>query len=474
MNAPPDHEAVTALPAFRQPPHNFEAEKALLGAIMADNTAFEAVAGYLKPEHFADPVHGRIYEVMSGLVEKRRIVDIVTLNEYFEQDALLVDVGGVEYLAEIAGSMVSIINAREYGRILHDLALKRLLIDIGEQIVNQAFSPDTDKDASTLVDEAEQALLAVSDSGQVRRGARLLKDHLNDGLRDAQTAMKAGDDFGVSIGLTDVDQMMGKMLAGDLIVLAGATSMGKTALGFQITRHAAENGLTAFKASLEMTGSQLAMRAVADGAGVSTAAIRSGRIDEADFKALFAAAGDLQGLPIYIDDRPALSIGAIRVAAERIRRRHGLGLIVVDYLQLMEGTGSNRVAEITGITHGLKSLAKNLEVPVIAMAQLSRAVDQRDDHRPRLSDLRESGSIEQDADTILLIFRTEYYLQRETTEPGPSETEAAFMDRLADLEKARGKAEIIIAKNRHGPTGSVKVHFNAERMRFGNLTDTTP
>ncbi len=482
----------SGLPVFRTPPHNYEAEKALLGAIFANNNAYDRVSDILRPEHFADPVHGRIYEATSKLIERGQIADPITLKNFFEQDGSLAEVGGTQYLAEIAGSMVSIINAAEYGRTIYDLYLKRQLIDLGENIVNESYSPEVEDTAVHLIEEAEQRLYDLATTGEFEGGFQTFKSSIVSAVEMAEAAHRRdGHLSGISTGFRDLDGLLGGLHPSDLLILAARPSMGKTALATNIAfnvaydyraetdefgnKNVTDGGVVGFF-SLEMSAEQLASRILSEQAEIASDKMRRGALSNEEFDKLVVASQQLHRLPIFIDDTPALSVSALRTRARRLKREHGLGLIVVDYLQLMESStrrGDNRVLEISEITRGLKTLAKELDVPVIALSQLSRAVEQREDKRPQLSDLRESGSIEQDADAVMFIFRESYYLER--GEPVMRQDEAA--DKFAErherwetrLNEVRHQTELLIAKQRHGPTGTVRLYFDGTYTRFADL-----
>jgi replicative DNA helicase len=478
-------------PNLRYPPHNFEAEKALLGAIFANNNAYDQVSGYLRPEHFADPIHGRIFESTSKLLERGQIADPITLRVFFEQDGSISDIGGTRYLAEIASSMVSVINAADYGKTIYDLHLKRRLIELGEQVVNRAYSPEVDDFAITQIETAEQTLYDLATTGEIEGGFKNFKSSVISALEMAEVAHKRdGHLGGVSTGLRDLDQIMGGLHSSDLIILAARPSMGKTALATNIAFNAAydykfevgEDGKKKVIAgavvgffSLEMSGEQLASRILSEQAQIASDKMRRGTLTNDEFDKLVIASQQLHQLPIFIDDTPALSVSALRTRARRLKRNEGLGLIVVDYLQLMEDSSKsdNRVQEISKITRGLKTLAKELDVPVLALSQLSRAVEQREDKRPQLSDLRESGTIEQDADVVSFIFRQAYYDERAEPTQRPEESPDKYATRYTEweerIEKNRFVAEVIIGKQRHGPTGTTKLHFNGMYTRFGDL-----
>ena len=479
------------LPAFRSPPHNFEAEKALLGAIFANNNAFDRVSDFLRPRHFADPVHGRIYEATSKLIERGQIADPITLNNFFEQDGSLSDMGGTQYLAELAASMVNVINAGEYGRTIYDLHLKRMLIDLGETVVNRAFSPDVDDLAMRQIEEAEQTLYDLATTGEFDGGFQTFKSSIITAIEMAEAAHKRdGKIAGVATGLRDIDAIMGGLHPSDLLILAGRPSMGKTALATNIAFNAAydykyevteagdkktTDGAVVGFFSLEMSSEQLAARILSEQTEIASDKMRRGSLSNDEFDRLVVASQQLHRLPIFIDDTPAMSVSMLRTRARRLRREQGLGLIIVDYLQLMESSGrtENRVQEIAEITRGLKTLAKELNVPVLALSQLSRAVEQREDKRPQLSDLRESGTIEQDADVVSFIFRESYYLERAEPMQRQDESSDKFAERFdrweTRLNEVRHHSEVIIAKQRHGPTGSVKLFFDGMFTRFGDL-----
>ncbi len=471
--------------AFRTPPHNTDAEKALLGAVFANNRAYERVSEFLRPEHFAVPQHGRIFEACARLIERGQIADPVTLKRTFEQDETLADIGGPAYLAELAGSAVTIINAGEYGRIIYDLFLKRALIALGEDMVNDAFAGGVDETALGQIERAEQSLYDLATSGSADGGFRSFQDSVISAIRMAEAAHKReGALAGVATGLVDMDKILGGLHASDLIILAGRPSMGKTALATNIAFNAAyshhrsegSDGAIVGFFSLEMSAEQLASRILSEQTHISSDRMRKGELSNDEFGRLVVASQTLHNIPVFIDDAPALTVSALRTRARRLKRQHGLGLIVVDYLQLLTPSSSrtdNRVQEIAEITRGLKTLAKELNVPVLALSQLSRAPEQRENKRPMLSDLRESGTIEQDSDVVMFIFREEYYLERDRPIQRAEETADKFADRemrwMERKEKAANVAEVIVAKQRHGPVGDVRLHFEGTYTRFANL-----
>ncbi len=464
----------------RLPPHSVEAEQALLGALLHNNLAFERVAEFLRPEHFSDPTHGRIYEAISQLIMRNHIADPITLKEYFDRDNTLAEVGGGQYLAELAASVVSIINTEDYGRKIHDFYLRRQLIDVGESVVNDAHTYDLDIAATDQIEIAEKKLFDLASVGQQERGLETFSSALKQALVSAEVAYKRDSHVvGVTTGFKKVDECLGGFHPSDLVIVAGRPSMGKTALTTNFAFNAArvaleknEGGAVAFF-SLEMSAEQLANRILGQESGLSSDLIRRGDIGKSDFPKLVEVSNRLNSLPFYIDDTPGLSVPALRTRARRLKRQGGLGMIIIDYLQLLSSPGKraaeNRVLELSEITRNLKALAKELHVPVIACSQLSRSVEQRDDKRPQLADLRESGSIEQDADVVMFVYREEYYLSRK--KPTGSD------DKVAEWEKAMGSvaniAEVIIAKQRHGPIGTVQLHFEGRLTKFSDLADQT-
>lgn len=464
--------------AFRQLPHNLDAEQGLLGALLVDNRAMERVTDFLRAEHFYAPAHQRIFEAIHRLIDRGQTASPVTLKTYFEKDEDLAPVGGAQYLADLASSMVTIINAEDYGRTIYELHLRRQLISLGENIVNDAYQHTLDRDAQNAIEEAEGQLFKLAESGESRGGFVTLKESVGKAIEIAENARKMGGQIsGVTTGLLDVDTMLGGLHNSDLLILAGRPSMGKTALATNMAFNAAlryaetggKEGAIVGMFSLEMSADQLATRILADQAEISGDAIRKGNIKQEDFRRFAEASQKLSQVPLYIDDTPALSISAVRTRARRLKRQKGLGMLVIDYLQLLHGTGSkqsteNRVNEVSEITRGLKAIAKELQIPVLALSQLSRAVEQREDKRPMLSDLRESGSIEQDADVVMFVFRKEYYLERlRPDDSAGSEKILAWQD---GMDRSKSMAECIIAKQRHGPIGTAVLHFRNDITRF--------
>ncbi len=472
---------------WRSPPANLEAEQALLGATLINNRAFEQVSDFLKPEHFGNKAHGRIFEAIGQQIERGQEANPTTLRFYFENDEELSDLGGHTYLARLATNAVTIINARHYGQTIHDLFLRRQLIDLGEDTVNEAFAPEIDDSALDQIERAEQRLYELATIGDYQGGFIEFPAVLTAAIEMAEAAYKRdGKLTGVSTGLTDLDDLLGGLHKSDLIILAGRPSMGKTALATNIAFHAAKNllresdeqgkskvvnGAVVGFFSLEMSSEQLATRILAEESGVASDLIRRGKMGNSEFEKIVRASHELQRAPLFIDDTPALTVSALRTRARRLKRQQDLGLIVVDYLQLLSGSYArqdNRVQEISEITRGLKTLAKELSVPVLALSQLSRQVEQRDDKRPQLSDLRESGAIEQDADVVMFIFREEYYLARRE----PRENTPEHQVWQEEMDQIHNIAEVIVAKQRHGPAGKTILQFNALLTKFSNLAKT--
>jgi len=481
---------------IRTPPHNNEAEQGLLGALLISNSAYSRVSEFLEPEHFGYAVHARIFAAIAKLIERGQIANPVTLKNLFDQDGALTEIGGAQYLFQLANSAVTIINAEDYGRNIRDLYLRRELITLGEDVVNDAYRQHLDDQAPEQIERAEQRLFDLATAGQLEGGFRAFEAALTDAINNAEAAFKrSGKTVGVATGFGGLDKKLGGLHPSDLVILAGRPSMGKTALATNIAFNAAksyrgrrtpdgrtiaEDGAVVGFFSLEMSAEQLATRILAEESGVSSDRIRRGDVSREDFDKFVRASQQLSGLRLFIDDTPALTVSALRTRSRRLLRQQGLGLIIVDYLQLLRPSNQvrvieNRVQEISDITRGLKALAKELNVPVLALSQLSRAVEQREDKRPLLSDLRESGSIEQDADVVMFIFREEYYHSRLAPMRRPDETEDELEKRIEKFqesgEKVHGKAEVIVAKQRHGPIGTVNLRFDAQTTKFEDLAD---
>jgi replicative DNA helicase len=483
-NSAPDNNVATlrsnetSEPLYRNAPQNVEIEAALLGAILTNNRAYEQVAEFLQPEHFYEPAHQSVYAAAAKLIEMGQQASPATLRHFFEQDNSLDTVGGAQYLMELATSVFSTINAAEYGQTIRDLHLRRELITLGEHVVNEGYRLDIDISAMDQIETTEQSLYDLATTGETERGYVSLVDAAKSAVEMAEQALRReGQVVGVSTGLKDIDRLLGGLHPSDLLIIAGRPSMGKTALATNIAFNAAKAGDTVLFFSLEMSSEQLATRILSEQSGIPSDRIRRGDIKDDEFQRVVVASQELHRTPLFIDDTPALSVSALRTRARRLKRKNNLSLIVVDYLQLMQsGLGrrnDNRVQEISEITRGLKTLAKELDVPVLALSQLSRQVENRDNKRPQLADLRESGSIEQDADVVIFIFREEYYLARDEPISEYDEDTTRFAEKYEkwQIKKAEVEniAEVIVAKQRHGPTDNVNLFFDGSLTRFADF-----
>ena len=474
---------------YREAPSNIEAEQALLGAILVNNDAYYRVSDFLKSIHFHEHLHRKIFEVAGDIIRMGKRADPVTIKNFLPADEKVGDMTVAQYLARLAVEAVSIINSEDYGRAIYDLALRRALITIGEDMVNIAYDAPLDMPPQTQIEDTERRLFELAENGRYDGGFQSFNDAVALAIDMAAVAKERdGGLSGISTGIHTLDSKMGGLQRSDLIVLAGRPGMGKTSLATNIayniaaafegevqadgTTKAKNGGVVGFY-SLEMSSEQLATRIISEQTEVSSSKIRRGDINDADFEKLVACSMMMQKVPLYIDQTGGISIAQLSARARRLKRQRGLDVLVVDYVQLMTGSGKsneNRVQEITQITTGLKALGKELNVPIIALSQLSRAVESRDDKRPQLSDLRESGSIEQDADVVLFVFREEYYVKN--LEPR-DEFDPKYEEWRQLYEKVRGTADVIIAKQRHGPTGTVKLAFQSEFTRFADLADNT-
>jgi replicative DNA helicase len=482
-------------PATQTLPQNVEAEAALLGALMIDNRLVEDVQLKLRPDHFFEPLHGRIYEAILRMTDANRVANPVTLRPLFEADEAIKEVGGPAYLAQLTGSGAAVIGARDFAQQVYDLALLRALIGVGRDLVEGAL--DTSEDVAPLaqIERAETELYKVAEEGGAEGKAKSFGEAAMDSIRNAEAALNRGGGLtGITSGFSGLNARIGGLQRSDLIIVAGRPGMGKTALATNMAFAAAErflqdqaDGIEATKAagapiaifSLEMSSEQLVTRVLSEQSQVTAEQIRTGSLGRQEFASFARTAERLHSLPFYIDDTPGLTIAALRTRARRLKRQKGIGLVVVDYLQLLQGSGrgtnDNRVQEISEISRGLKQLAKELDVPVIGVSQLSRAVEQREDKRPQLADLRESGSIEQDADIVLFVYREEYYLKAHEPKhpiPGdPAEVFSAFEEWEAKHSQVAGMAELIIAKNRHGGTGKERLRFEGRFTKFSDPAD---
>jgi replicative DNA helicase len=468
-------------------PQNVEAEAALLGALMIDNRLVEDIQLKLRPDHFFEPLHGRIYEAILRLTDSNRIANPVTLKPLFDGDEGMKEVGGPSYLAQLTGSGAAVIGARDFAGQIYDLALLRALVGVGRGLVEGAL--DTSEDVAPLaqIERAETELYKVAEEGGAEGKAKSFGEATKEALQLAEKALNSGGHLsGRTTGLDSLNSKIGGLHKSDLIIVAGRPGMGKSSLATNIGYNVAKawrsdvrpdgqiksvDGGIVGLFSLEMSAEQLATRIIAERAGISSSRIRRGEIDASDFDRVAEAAREMESLPFYIDETGGLAIAQLAARARRLKRQKGLDLLIVDYIQLLQGSSKRasegRVQEVSEITTSLKALAKELNVPIIALSQLSRAVESRDDKRPQLSDLRESGSIEQDADVVLFVYREEYYLRNREPRPGTDE----HFKWQTDMELAHGKAEVIIGKQRHGPTGTVQLQFEAEYTRFADLAD---
>lgn len=462
-------------PLYRSPPQNLEIEAALLGAILTNNRTHEHVSEFLKSEHFYGLANQSVYSAASKLIEMGQQASPATLRHFLESDDNLKDVGGVQYLMELATSVFSTINASEYGQTIRDLYLRRQLIEIGEHVVNEGYRTEIDVSAINQIETAEQSLYELATTGESERGSVSLLDAAKSAIEMAEQALQRdGQVVGVSTGLKDVDRMLGGLHPSDVIVVAGRPSMGKTALATNIAFNAAKTGGTVLFFSLEMSSEQLATRILSEQSEIPSDRIRRGDIQDNEFQQIVVASQNLHRTSLFIDDTPALTVASLRTRSRRLKRKKHLDLIVVDYLQLMQAVATrrtdNRVQEISEITRGLKTVAKELNVPVLALSQLSRQVENRDNKRPQLADLRESGSIEQDADVVMFIFREEYYLEKDKPLKDFDDDNLRYEEKLQRWQEKKSEveniAEVIVAKQRHGPVGSVNLFFNGALTRF--------
>ena len=462
---------------------NLEAEQSLLGTIILNNEYLSRVLEFLLPEHFYEPAHQKIYAQIIHNVEKVSIVaNQITLKQFFENDENIKAIGGAKYLSTLLATASGIFDIADYGRIIYDLALKRKLVMIGEDVVNRVYKTENNLSAQDQIEQAEANLFDLAEKGgNGKSDFRNISFSIKETLDKTLLARKRDSHIsGVSTGFADLDKMLSGLQQSDLFILAGRPSMGKTAIAINIAVNACKflnpnlEDKKNLKAvgffSLEMSSDQLASRILSMECSINATKFRTGQLSENEWEVVATRSAEIAKMPFFIDDTPALSISAIRTRARRMLRKNNLGLLVIDYLQLIRGSSSrsaeNRVQEVSEITQGLKAIAKELNIPVIALSQLSRAVEQREDKRPQLSDLRESGSIEQDADVVAFIYRDSYYKER--MRPPENEVDK-FQKWKNEMQQVAHKAEFIIAKQRNGPVGSVELFFDAEFTRFGNL-----
>lgn len=488
--APLDPAAKLGLPssqALRSAPHNAEAEAGLLGAILVNNEAFYRVVDFLEPQHFYLAPHQKIFSTISDLIRGGKVATPITVKTYFSDTETIGEMSVPAYLLRLHGDATSIINVIDYAGMVYELALRRMLIGIGEDMVNVAFDASVEMNAGAQIESAERQLFSLAEKGRTDTGFVGFGSALEQAIEMATAAyQRDGHLSGLPSYFGNLDARMGGLQKSDLIILAGRPAMGKTSLATNIAYNVAKNwrggvgpgnqieteagGIVGFF-SLEMSSEQLATRILAEQSGVSSSRIRRGDIKSHEFEQVVMASQEMHSIPLYIDQTGGLSVGQLAARARRLKRQKGLDLLILDYLQLLTGSSrrasENRVQEITEITTGLKALAKELDVPILALSQLSRQVEAREDKRPQLSDLRESGSIEQDADVVMFVYREEYYLQSKEPKPN-TEEHLAWQE---EMERVHGLAEVIVGKQRHGPTGTAKLTFEAELTRFGDYIE---
>jgi replicative DNA helicase len=480
-------DLVPSAPPYRTAPHNIELEQALLGAILVNNEAFYRVSDFLEPRHFFEPVHQKLYEIAASLVRVGKTATPITLKTFLPSDLDIAGLTASQYLARLAAEATTVINASDYGRTIYDLAIRRSLIVIGEEVVNAAYDAPVDERPQDQIEQAERNLYELAETGRYDGGFQRFAQALTTAVEMAAHAyQRDGKLSGLATGLKDLDRMMGGLQKSDLLILAGRPGMGKSSLATNIGYNVAKaweghvradgriestnGGIVGFF-SLEMSAEQLATRMISEQTEIPSSRIRRGEIQPADFDRIAETARQMEQIPLYIDETGGLSIAQLAARARRLKRQRGLDLLVIDYIQLLSGSSrraqEGRVQEVTEITTALKALAKELNIPVLALSQLSRAVESRDDKRPQLSDLRESGSIEQDADVVMFVFREEYYLKNKEPRPGTEE----YFKWQTEMEAVHGRAEVIIGKQRHGPTGTVPMQFKADVTRFSDLAE---
>ncbi len=478
---------VTSSDALRTAPHNAEAEAGLLGAILVNNEAFYRVIDFLEPQHFYLAPHQKIFATISELIRGGKVATPITVKTYFSDSETIGELSVPAYLLRLHADATSIINVIDYAGMVYELALRRMLIGIGEDMVNVAYEAKGDVSADAQIESAEKQLFSLAEKGRAEQGFVGFGSALEQAIHMATAAyQRDGQLSGMATYFKNLDRRMGGMQNSDLIILAGRPAMGKTSLATNIAYNVAKawrggagpnneveteaGGVVGFF-SLEMSSEQLATRILAEQSGVSSSRIRRGDIKSDEFERVVMASQEMHSIPLYIDQTGGLTVGQLAARARRLKRQKGLDLLILDYLQLLQGSSrrssENRVQEITEITTGLKALAKELDVPILALSQLSRQVEAREDKRPQLADLRESGSIEQDADVVLFVFREEYYLQNKEPKPN-TEEHLAWQE---EMDRVHGLAEVIIGKQRHGPTGTSKLTFEAELTRFGDYVE---
>ena len=459
----------------KKQPSNLEAEQALLGSILVNNDIIDEISNIINPTSFYDPAHTKIYEVIETLNNKGMIANPITLKNFFEKDNMLNEVGGTEYLVKLTRFSGSTKQASDYAKVIHEMYLRRELVLISDNLSSETLN-SKEQSAEKIIEGTEKSLFDLAERGSFSQSFLKFNQALDQTIEMATLAMKNDKGIvGVPTGLKDLDEKLGGLHKSDLIILAGRPSMGKTALATNIAYHAAQNIMKSEKKSsvaffsLEMSSEQLSTRILSEQARIRSDDIRRGKVTEEEISRYIETSRNIYNLPLFIDETPAITIATLSNRARRIKRLFGVSLIVVDYIQLMRANSNKnegRVQEISEITQGLKALAKELGVPILALSQLSRAVEQRDDKQPQLADLRESGSIEQDADVVMFVYREEYYLERKQPKLGSIE-HAEWQSKMNDVN---GLADIILGKQRHGPTGTVKVEFEGIYTKFKDLT----
>ena len=459
-------------------PSNIEAEQALIGSILVNNDIIDEISNIVNHENFYDPLHSKIYNLIENLHNKGMIANPITLKNSFENDAALSEIGGTEYLVKLTRFSSSVKQSIDYAKIVHEKFVKRELVQISETLSDEAVDETIDKTGENIIQDTEKSLFDLAERGTFHQSFLKFNQALDQTIEMATNAMKSDHGIvGVPTGLNDLDERLGGLHRSDLVIIAGRPSMGKTALATNIGYYAAKKILDDNKKSsiaffsLEMSSEQLSTRILSEQSRIKSNDIRRGKVTEEEFNRLIETSRNIHDLPLYIDETPAITISTLSNRARRIKRLFGLDLIIVDYIQLMTTSSKRydgRVQEISEITQGLKALAKELSVPVLALSQLSRAVEQRDDKIPQLSDLRESGSIEQDADVVMFVFREEYYLERKEPKLGTIE----HGEWQAKMNEIIGSADIIIGKQRHGPTGNIQVQFEGIYTKFKDASKT--
>ena len=464
-------------------PQNIEAEQSLIGSVLFDNKVLEDLPTNFATRHFFDPLHASIFDACIFLIDNGRLADPLTLKSYLKQDDLQRDIDIEKYLSELREGVVSLSKAKFYAEEIRNCYVRRSLIRIGDELINKSVNPTIDITPDQEISNTEEQLYNLAEKDQINSGPLDFKSVLASATNQINEAYnRKGKLSGIDTGFSGLNRQLGGLNKSDLLVLAGRPAMGKTALATNIGFNAAkssklEKNESILIFSLEMSAEQLAQRILAEQSTIDSHKLRSGDLNETEFSKLVSTQNDILNLPFFIDDTPAISVGQIASRARRLKRTHGLSLIIIDYIQLIQGSKASeaqgRVQEVSNITRGLKSLAKELNVPILALSQLSRAVEQREDKRPILADLRESGSIEQDADVVMFVYREEYYLDKSEPTQRDNENQESFNERFLKWQDRRnmaeGKAEIIISKQRHGPTGIVQVQFEAKFTRFMDL-----